>query len=311
MTTGLQLAILGGLLIGLGVSLLLWRLVPAQPDLADVVQRYSPEGARQSLYVGSVAGDRTAATTDRSPRDRLGLWAMRHLPANWWGQTPTKELALLQRPVHRHNGQKVSYALLGLILPPGLSAFFQVLGFNLPVLIPLGASIALAVFMWFVPDIDVRTEAKRARTEFTRALGSYIDLVALERANGSGARQAMELAAGIGDGWVFRRLGEELARSRWSGLAPWDALHALADELALPELDDLADIMRLSQEGSQVYSNLRARSQSLRSAMLSEELGKANAVAERMSIPMSLLGVVFMAILVAPALLRVMVGGGI
>jgi hypothetical protein len=35
---------------------------------------------------------------------------------------------------------------------------------------------------------------------------------------------------------------------------------------------------------------------------------KANEVGERMSIPMSLLGVIFMAILVAPALLRVMGG---
>lgn len=305
MITGLQLAILAGALLGLGLSLLVWRLLPAQPDLADVVQRYSPEHARQVVSTSS-----SEAVMIERPRDRLGLWAMHRFPANWWGKTPTKELALLQRPLHRHYGQKVSYAVLGLLLPPALSAFFQLLGFGLPLLIPLAASLALAAFMWFVPDIDVRTEAKRARAEFSRALGSYIDLVALERANGSGARQAMELAAEIGDGWVFRRLGEELSRSRWAGLAPWDALHSLAEELALPELDDLADIMRLSQEGSQVYSNLRARSQSLRSAMLSDELAKANAVAERMSIPMSLLGVVFMAILVAPALLRVMLGGG-
>ena len=33
---------------------------------------------------------------------------------------------------------------------------------------------------------------------------------------------------------------------------PWEALHGLAEELGLPELDDLADIMRLSgEEGAQ------------------------------------------------------------
>jgi hypothetical protein len=47
----------------------------------------------------------------------------------------------------------------------------------------------------------------------------------------------------------------------------------------------------------------------MRAAMLTAELAKANEVGERMSIPMSLLGVIFMAILVAPALLRVMGGG--
>ena len=98
---------------------------------------------------------------------------------------------------------------------------------------------------------------------------------------------------------------EELTRSRWSGLPPWDALHALADELGLPELDDFADIMRLSgEEGAPVYTNLRARSAAMRTAMLNDEIAEANAVGERMTIPGSLLGVIFMALLVAPSLLR-------
>jgi hypothetical protein len=46
----------------------------------------------------------------------------------------------------------------------------------------------------------------------------------------------------------------------------------------------------------------------MRTAMLNTEKAKANEVAERMSIPMSLLGVIFLAILVTPALLRVMAG---
>ena len=163
--------------------------------------------------------------------------------------------------------------------------------------------------MFFLPDYNVRDDAKRARAEFARALGAYIDLVALERNSGAGARQAMEAAAAVGDSWVFRRLGEELARTRWSGLTPWEALRALAAELGLPELDDLADIMRLSgEEGAQVYASLRARSAGMRSAMLNTEKAKANEVGERMSIPMSLLGVIFLAILVTPALLRV-IGG--
>ena len=163
--------------------------------------------------------------------------------------------------------------------------------------------------MFFLPNYNVRDDAKKARAEFSRALGAYIDFVALERNSGAGPRQAMEVAAGVGDSWVFRRLGEELARTRWSGLTPWDALHALALELGLPELDDLADIMRLSgEEGAQIYRSLRARSAGMRSAMLATEKARANEVGEKMSIPMSLLGVIFLAILVAPALLRVIAG---
>ena len=63
--------------------------------------------------------------------------------------------------------------------------------------------------------------------------------------------------------------------------------------------------MRLSgEEGAQVYATLRARSAAMRTAMLNDEKAKANAVGERMSIPLSLLGVIFMAMLVAPSLLR-------
>ena len=147
------------------------------------------------------------------------------------------------------------------------------------------------------PSTEYHPELRRA---LTRAQG-----LALERNNGSGVRQAMESAAEVGDSWVFTRLSEELTRSRWSGQPPWDALHALADELGLPELDDFADIMRLSgEEGASVYTNLRARSAAMRTAMLNDEIAEANAVGERMTIPGSLLGVIFMALLVAPSLLR-------
>jgi hypothetical protein len=118
----------------------------------------------------------------------------------------------------------------------------------------------------------------------------------------------MESAAEVGDSWVYTRIAEELQRSRWSGIAPWDALQKLSDDLGLPELGDLADVMRMSGEGSQVYENLRARSTAMRSAMLNAERSNANAMSERINMPMSLLGVVFMVILITPALLRVMGG---
>ena len=302
MITGLQIALVAGALIGLGVALLLWRLVPAQPDLVDALERLSPEYARRAPAAVQVSV--------QDSRERLGQWAMKTLPGAAFSTTPARELAILRIPLSRFYGEKVLYALLGLLIPPLLTGFFAIIGLHLPFVIPVVATIALAVLMWFLPDYNARDEAKKARSEFSRSLGTYIDLVALERNSGSGSRQAMEVAAEVGDSWVFRRLSEELARSRWSGEAPWDALRALADELGLPELDELADIVRLSgEEGTQIYAQLRARSAAIRSAMLSSELAKANEVAERMSMPMSLLGVIFMAILIAPALLRV-IGGG-
>ena len=41
--SALQLAILAGATFGLGVALILWRLAPAQPDLATALDRLAPE----------------------------------------------------------------------------------------------------------------------------------------------------------------------------------------------------------------------------------------------------------------------------
>lgn len=301
MSTGaLPLALLAGALVGLGVSMLLWRTRPAQAHLASALDRLSP-----SRSLGQ-AEQHTEGVDDADTRDKLGRWAMRSLPLDSFGAVPTKELALLRIPVHRFFGEKVLYAIVGLIVPFALSLFFRLLGVGIPVFFAVMGALILGSLMFFLPDYNVRDDAAKARKEFGRALASYIDLVALERNAGSGPRQAMEIAAGIGDSWVFRRIGEELARSRWSGQPPWDALRALSDDLGLPELADLADIMRLSgEEGAQVYTTLRARSQSMRTAELNAALAEANAIGERLSIPMSTLGLIFMALLVTPALLRI------
>ena len=158
-----------------------------------------------------------------------------------------------------------------------------------------------------MPSRDLAAQAKEARSNFARALSAYIELCALERNSGAGASVALATAAEVGDSWMFAKIGEEIARSRYNGQPPWDALNALADDLALPELADVADIMRLaSDESSEVYRQLRARSASARSALLSEELARASLVEERMYFPASILGLVFLALLMAPPLLRLL-----
>lgn len=294
--TGLQLMLTAGGLVGLGVALLAIRLVPAQPDLGDALARLTPSRVSDAAPPPAVTG-----------KEKVGVWAMRVLPHGIWVRTPHRELALLRISLARFYGDKLTFAGLGLVIPPLLTWFFGLIGLGLPFAVPAIGSVGLAVVMFFVPNYNAVDDARRARAEFARALVAYLELVALERNNGSGVRQSMETAAAIGDSWVFTRLSEELARSRWSGLPPWDALHALSEELGLPELDDFADIMRLSgEEGASVYATLRARSAAMRTAMLNDEIADANAVGERMTIPGSLLGVIFMALLVAPSLLRML-----
>ena len=297
--TGLQLALLGGVLLAGGLVLLVSRLAPARPDLADALDRLSPDPHRTAPVV--VEGVSAA--------DRVGRWGVRLFPAVVWGRAPVQQLALLRISTIRFYGEKLLFALIGLVMVPVLSVLLTVVGWRLPVVVPVLVTLGLAVGMFFLPDYNVRDDAKRARTEFARALGAYADLVALERNAGSGPRQALEVAAAVGDSWVFRRIREELAFSSWSGEQPWQALRRMSQELGVPELGDLADIVRLSgEEGAQIYTQLRARSASMRAAMLTDEITYANTVGEKLSIPMSILGVIFLIILIAPALLRVLGG---
>jgi Flp pilus assembly protein TadB len=295
MPTGLQLMLLAGALVGFGVALVGVWLVPAQPDAADAIAHLS---RRRPLRPVLPTGD------PDDLQQRLGLLALRLLPAAVWVKTPQRELALLRKPLAAFYGEKVVFALVPLVAVPILTVLLSMV-VALPWPVPVLGSLALAGGLWFLPNLFVIEDAKVAREDFNRELASYIDLVAMERGNGSGPRQAMEIAARMGDAWVFQRVNEELARSRWSGEPPWDALHALAENLGLPELDELADIMRLSgEEGAQVYATLRARSTALRNALLNDELAKAHEANERMSMPASLLGVVFLVILIGPALMR-------
>jgi hypothetical protein len=300
--TGLQLALVFGALIGLGVAVMVYQLIPAQPDLGDVLSRLSPPARRR---VGAVAA---AAIPDTE--ERLGIWAERTLPARFLGVPPARDLAVLRKTPAQFYGRKVAYGILGLVLPAALTGFFTLIGITVPFVVPVGATVILSAVLFTMASRDIRRDATKARADFARALSAYIELCALERNSGAGASTALARAAEVGDSWVFRRIGEELARSRYNGQPPWDCLTVLAEDLGLPELTDVADIMRLaSDQSAEVYRQLRARSASVRSALLSSELADANVVEERMYLPASFIGVVFLALLMAPPLLRLFGAG--
>src|SRR5690606_23925054 len=97
-------------------------------------------------------------------------------------------------------------------------------------------------------------------------------------------------------------------QSRFSGKAPWDALHELADELGLPELIDVANVMRTTEQGAQVYASLRSTADDLRSRMLADEQALANRTSTSMNVPLALMVPVFFALVGMPAMLQLMGG---
>ena len=296
--TELQLALLAGILIAAGPVLLIARYAPRHPALG--------------AYLESSGGSVEVALTDdpdqvagQSMEDRLGYWLQRRLGSRL--QVPQVELEMLRIPVHKFLAQKATFAAVGLMLPTVMSALLYVLGVRLPIGIPVIGSVLLAVMLSFIPDYNVRDNAKKARSEFTYVLGSYMDLVAMERRAGTSPRQALEDAAQVADSWVFQRLAAELTHSRLSGVAPWERLGALGERYMVTELTELAHIMRIAgTESAGVYETLKQRSKAMRKAHLAKELTAANETSTKRNAPVALLGLVFLALLVTPALLSML-----
>lgn len=290
---GLQWALVAGLCVGLGLAVCALGFAPAHPQLAQSLALLTPQTIRVSV-------------SPQDWREKLGTWAGPKLPGGM-RLISDKDLRLLGISEGAFLGQKLVYCLIGLSLPSVAAVVAALARVEMAWAVPVVVSLGLGAGAFFLPDLLVRDKATKARREFSRALAAYIDLVALERSCGSGAKQALDTAADVGDSWAFRRLRECLDQATWAGRPPWDGLRDMADDLALPDLGDLADIMRLTgTQGAGVYTILRARAQSMRTAMMSDELAKANETNEKMSVPMSVLGIVFLAILIGPALMGMM-----
>ena len=305
MSAALTAALLLGAACGLGVTLIVRELLPSHPHLAGALDRLAP--TRTGVAAPAVQEPATGASSTGELEHRVGLWAQRYLLDARFARIPTSELLLLRIPVARHLGQKVLMALLGLLFPAVFVVVTAAAGYPPPIALPAVFALVLAAVLFVVPDLDVARKAAAAREEFARATSAYLDLTALERAAGAGATQSLEQAATVGDSWVFVRLREQLVRARLSGTPPWEGLHDLSTELGLPELSDLADIMRLSgEEGAAVADTLRARSRGLRAALLTKEQTRANEESERMVVPVAFLGLIFLVILGAPAIIRIL-----
>jgi hypothetical protein len=284
-----------GAVAGAGLTLVVAQLVPAQPDLGAALTRLSQQRRAPTELVG------------RGLQDRLGRALLARVGTLPGLRPPVRELAILRIEPHEWLGEKVLLAVVGLAFPPFLTGVLDLVGVPLPWVVPAVVSVALAALFFALPSLTVRERAASAREDFARAVGAYIELVALERLAGSGTSQALENAAQVGHSWVFERIREELLRSRLSGTTPWESLSGLAEELGVPELGDLSDIMRLAgEEGAQVYEALRARGRSLRTAMLTREQARANAASERMVLPVAMLALCFALLVATPAMYRLL-----
>jgi len=293
----MTIVLLAGALVGLGATLLVAGLFAPAPNLAAGVARLT--GASPGPMPSTAGGPIGMAL------GRCAGWVSdaMHLERH------QADLAITGTTATRMATEKIIYGFVGLAFPVLLTSILALSGLALPVALPMAMSVGLATGMSFIPEADLRRRAAAARAQMRRTVCAYLELVALERAADAGAVEALERAAAIGEGPGFAQIRDALLRARLEGRTPWQQLSELSGQLGVPELGDVADIMRLSgEDGAAVLPTLRARAASLRTWLLQSEVTAANEASERMSIPVALLGVAFMALLGFPAFWRIMFG---
>ena len=288
-------AFFAGALAGLGLFLLGLALYPPRPRLARRLAAF--DAARRGAN-GHWAPDAAAS----GPRWRLGSWLARLCAEQGW-QFPSlrKNLSLAGLPFEIFLATKVLLALLGLVLGPGLGIAAGLTGFHVPAWVQVWLGLLLGSVFSFLPDLEVRQKANKRRRDFRHAIGSFLDLFAMNLAGGRGVPEALMTASDVGTGWACWRIRDALASARITGQTPWSALGALGEEIGIDELRDLSAALSLvAEDGAKVRESLVARAESLRRRELADLEGQAGERSQSMLVAQLMLCAGFLLFLVFP-----------
>jgi Flp pilus assembly protein TadB len=167
--------------------------------------------------------------------------------------------------------------------------------------LPIWAGLLLAVLFFFLPDLELKSKADKRRKDFRHAIGSFLDLFAMNLAGGRGVPEALMAASDVGTGWAYWRIRDSLATARITGQTPWRALSGLGEEVGITELRDLAAALSLvAEDGAKVRESLVARAASLRRRELSDLQGEAGERSQSMLVAQLVLCAGFLIFLVYP-----------
>ncbi|MFG2845955.1 type II secretion system F family protein [Kitasatospora sp. NPDC048296] len=293
--------LLAGAVCGLGLYLLIRALLPSRPGAVATVARI--DALRSTSTQPAAAPTVLGGTQDRALA-RIGPGVAAFYAKQGWRLARLRpDLALVEKPLDTFLAQKVLYSAAGLLLGPLLAVVLWMAGVTSSVLAPMWLTLLLVAGCFFAPDLEVRSEAKEKRREFTRVVSVYLTLVHLSLSGGSGLPEALKSTAEASDAWPMRRIRWALQEARVKGQPYWSAPGRLGEEIGVPELVDLTSTVALvAEDGAKVRMSLRTRAETLRKRELAELEGAAAAKSQSMLVAQLLLCFGFLIFLIYPAL---------
>ena len=285
-----------GALAGLGLFLLGYALHPPRPRLASQLAAF--DAARRG---GNGRGPGAGDTAEGGLRGRFGGWLER-ICAEQGFEFPSlrASLSLTGGSLEIFLATKVLLAVGGLVLGPALVLAAGLAGLHAPPLIGIWLGISLGVVFFLLPDLEIKQKAAARRRDFRHAVGSFLDLVAMNLSGGRGVPEALMAAADVGTGWAFWRIRDALAAARLTGLTPWQTLGELGEETGVDELRDLAALSPIAEDGAKVRESLVARAATMRARELADLQGQAGERSQSMLVAQLLLCAGFLLFLVFP-----------
>ena len=135
---------------------------------------------------------------------------------------------------------------------------------------------------------------------------TYYDLVTLMRLSGATVNDSITFPAHAANAPLLVRIRGTLNRQQLQHKRPWDGLLELADDIDLPELRDLGDMMAISGDrGAPAAGTLRAKARDIRGDRLTKDMEIAQRDLQRQVMVQVMLLATFFAFLAIPAAIRI------
>nr|WP_308293179.1 type II secretion system F family protein [Streptomyces sp. TS71-3] len=290
-----------GALFGAGGVAVVYGLRPPGPALAAILANLGESTSVPAMHLSALEGDHSAWIT------RLGS---RVAPLGRLLGFPTSalraDLRVCETGQEQHLASKVVYGTIGLCTPWAAALLLWVAAGIAGWELPVAVSLALAVSLFFVPDLTLRRRAARRRSEMRHTLSLVLDLMVIALAGGAGLHQAVVQAVAAPHGWAGARLRHALHVAQLTRSSPWAQLGDLGRELAVGDLAELALAVNLAgSEGAKIRGSLAAKARAMRRRRISEADGAAQAATEQMSLPVVGLFAAFLLLIGYPALAHV------
>ncbi len=217
---------------------------------------------------------------------------------------PRPDLALAGVTPERHVLQLMTAACAGALVPAGVlvvAAISPIDGLPalLVLLLPVAGALLAPLFVHAARLERIRAE----RDDMRHQLSAFLDVVTMLLAANDGQESALEHAASAGDGRLFRELRRRMREAGAAGDTLVTALAATGTEFGLHELEQVAATAALSSaEGSPVARTLAAKCATLRATLASEQETEARLRTSRLTPPIVGMALIFMALVIYPAL---------